>query len=235
MTPTDMSQIQVVDKNRKENDTPAFPESIKSTRLPAAERKRLLISQAVDTFSVRGFHATSMEDVAVAAGVTKPVIYQHFRSKRHLYVAILRHVGLEMKEVLSQGTSKASGGKMRLYAGMEAYFKYAYENATAYELLFGSGGRRDPEFRDLVAEIEQDLAAHVTSTIDVDLDPEHRELAAVSIMGIAEAVMRLYFSKYPPASLNSDKRPPFVGSSAETWSKRAADLAWAGLRAIHRD
>lgn len=235
MAPTNMTQIQEVADPKKEKDSEALSESAKSTRMPAAERKKLLISQAVDTFSIRGFHATSMEDVAIAAGVTKPVIYQHFRSKRHLYVAILRHVGLEMKEVLSRGTSEAEGGKMRLYAGMEAYFRYAYENATAYELLFGSGGRRDPEFRDLVAEIEQDLAAHVTSTIDVDLDPEHREMAAVSIMGIAEAVMRLYFSKYPPSVLNEEERPPFVGSSAEIWSKRAADLAWAGLRAIHRD
>jgi AcrR family transcriptional regulator len=55
------------------------------TRLPASARRRQLLDAALDAFAERGFHATSMNDVAEAAGVTKPVLYQHFGSKRALY------------------------------------------------------------------------------------------------------------------------------------------------------
>ncbi len=212
-------------------DAPA--ETARSIRMPAAERRSLLVQHAVDTFAKKGFHATSMEDVAIAAGVTKPVIYQHFTSKRQLYIAILRHVGEEMKEAIGGKTDELVDQKTRLYRGVDAYCKYAYENHSAYELLFGSGGRRDPEFREVVAEIEQEMADMVTSTIDVDLEEEHRSMAAVAIMGMSEATMRQYLTNYPPSKLSAGSS--YQGSTAQLWSKRLADLAWAGMRAIHRD
>ena len=55
-------------------------------RLPAAERREQLLRTAVAVFADKGFTATSMNDVAEAAGVTKPVLYQHFSSKRELFV-----------------------------------------------------------------------------------------------------------------------------------------------------
>ena len=58
-------------------------------RLPAAERRDQLLGTAVHVFAENGYHGTSMNDVADAAGVTKPVLYQHFSSKRDLLSALL--------------------------------------------------------------------------------------------------------------------------------------------------
>ena len=58
-------------------------------RLPAEQRRTQLLEVAIEIFAERGFHATSMDDIAEAAGVTKPVLYQHFRSKRDLYREVL--------------------------------------------------------------------------------------------------------------------------------------------------
>ena len=60
-----------------------------NVRLPAHERRRQLLDVALDVFAADGFHSTSMNDVAEAAGVTKPVLYQHFASKRQLYLELL--------------------------------------------------------------------------------------------------------------------------------------------------
>ena len=65
-------------------------------RLPAARRRRQLLDVALEVFATSGFHQTSMEEVAEAAGVTKPVLYQHFGSKRELYLELLEDVGGQM-------------------------------------------------------------------------------------------------------------------------------------------
>ena len=57
-----------------------------SVRLSATARREQILDIAVQVFAHQGFHGTSMNDVAVAAGVTKPVLYQHFASKRDLYM-----------------------------------------------------------------------------------------------------------------------------------------------------
>jgi AcrR family transcriptional regulator len=71
------------------------------TRLPAARRRRQLLDVALAAFASHGFHPTSMNDVAEAAGVTKPVLYQHFRSKRALYLELLEDVGERLREAIA--------------------------------------------------------------------------------------------------------------------------------------
>ena len=62
-------------------------------RLTANERREQVLNVALAVFAQRGYHTTSMNDIADAAGVTKPVLYQHFDSKRALYIAVLETVG----------------------------------------------------------------------------------------------------------------------------------------------
>ena len=63
-----------------------------STRLPASERREQLLDVAMTVFAANGYHGTSMNGVAKAAGVTKPVLYQHFTSKRDLYLELIEDV-----------------------------------------------------------------------------------------------------------------------------------------------
>ena len=76
-------------------DEPAGDERARQ-RLPAARRRTQLLEVALDRFAANGFHQTSMEEIAEAAGVTKPVLYQHFGSKRTLYLELLETVGNEL-------------------------------------------------------------------------------------------------------------------------------------------
>src|SRR5688572_33467302 len=93
-------------------------------RLPAPARRRQLLDVALIAFGSGGFHRTSMDDVAEAAGVTKPVLYQHFGSKRALFLELLHDVGGRLLDAIAKATAEASGPRQQVEAGFSAYFHF---------------------------------------------------------------------------------------------------------------
>ena len=66
----------------------------RGTRLPRSARRQQLLEAAQQVFVANGYHAAAMDDIAERAGVSKPVLYQHFPGKLELYVALLdQHIG----------------------------------------------------------------------------------------------------------------------------------------------
>src|ERR1700755_2555234 len=61
----------------------------RSNRLPRHERRRQLLDAALEVFVSQGYHAAAMDEIAERAGVSKPVLYQHFPGKLELYLALL--------------------------------------------------------------------------------------------------------------------------------------------------
>src|SRR3954454_18437406 len=107
-------------------------------RLPADQRRLQLLEVARDRFAEQGFHATSMDEIAEAAGVTKPVLYQHFPSKRALYVELLEDAGRYMLTTLADATGRAETARERVELGFHAYFRFAVDNRPAFKLLLGT-------------------------------------------------------------------------------------------------
>lgn len=186
-------------------------------RLPAPVRRRQLLDRAVDAFAERGFHATSMNDVAEAAGVTKPVLYQHFRSKRQLYQELLEDVGASLRQRIELATRDRGGPREQVEAGFAAYFRFVDERRSAFTLLFGSGARRDVEFAETVSRVEAAVAEWVATLIDADVDDTHRRALAYGVVGLAEATGRNWVA----GALVAD---------ADLLARQVADLAWRGLR-----
>jgi AcrR family transcriptional regulator len=188
-------------------------------RLPAARRRRQLLDVALEAFASGGFHRTSMDDVAEAAGVTKPVLYQHFRSKRALYLELLDDVGRQLLEEITKATASAAGPRQQVEAGFAAYFRFVAEHQSAFRLLFGSGPRRDRQFAAAVRIVEEAIADAIAVLIEADIDDDHRRLLAHGIVGLAEGTGRDWVGS------GLDLDPDQV-------AKRIADLCWAGLRGI---
>ena len=117
-----------------------------SSRLPANARREQLLEVALDTFARAGYHETSMNDVADAAGVTKPVLYQHFESKRELYQALLDDVGARLVAAITEATTGIPSGREQTERGFRAYFRWVAEHPEAFVLLFGGASRQDQEF-----------------------------------------------------------------------------------------
>jgi AcrR family transcriptional regulator len=190
-------------------------------RLPAARRRRQLLDVARDVFADRGFHGTSMDEVATAAGVTKPVLYQHFGSKRALYLELLDDAGSQLIEAIAKATSGALHPRQQVEAGFAAYFGLVHEHEAAFQLLFGGGPKRDDAFAERVHQVEDAIAELIASLIAADLPAGHPLVLAHGIVGMAEAACRRWLQAPPAERLTPDELAAAL-----------AELAWAGLRGV---
>ncbi len=189
-------------------------------RLPAAERREQLLHTAVGVFAEHGFHATSMNDVAEAAGVTKPVLYQHFSSKRELFIELLADIGAELRETIAKATADAAGPRHQIEDGFRAYFRFVDEQTDSFKVLFGSGARRDPEFASFARNVEESIAEAIAELIVIGGEPvSHGLTLAHSIVGMTEAASRYW--------LAHDREP-----DVDTLASQLSQLAWSGLRGI---
>src|SRR5688572_33382675 len=108
-------------------------------RLPAPARRRQLLDVALEAFAGGGFHRTSMDDIAESAGVTKPVLYQHFRSKRALFLELLDDVGRHLLDAITTATIGATTPREQVETGLTAYFQFVADHHASFVLLFGDG------------------------------------------------------------------------------------------------
>jgi AcrR family transcriptional regulator len=201
-------------------DQTARTPSVPTTRLPAARRRKQLLDVALEVFAARGFHPTSMNDLAEAAGVTKPVLYQHFGSKRELYLELLEDVGSRLRDAIGKATSEAAGPREQVARGFAAYFRFVADHEAAFQVLFGGGTRRDEEFATHARRVEENIADTIAALIDVEgLTEAERRLLAHGIVGLAEGTSRHWIHE----GLNGDP---------EDLAARVAELAWAGLRGV---
>jgi AcrR family transcriptional regulator len=194
-------------------------------RLPADVRRQQLLDVAIGLFAARGFKATTMDEIAEAAGVTKPLLYQHFASKRALYLELLDGVAQSLLEAIGKAVAAAAGPRQQVEGGFAAYFHLVATHADAFTLLFGSDLPDDPELSRAVRHVEDMLAEAVDPLIDAGLDEDHRRLLAYAVVGMAEGAGRHLLDNGGAAGR----------AEADRAAQRLADLAWAGLRSVHRD
>jgi len=191
-----------------------------TTRLPAAERRQQLLDVALESFSKQGFHQTSMNDIADAAGVTKPVLYQHFGSKRDLFLELLRELGGRLREAVGKAAVEAGGPRQQVENGMRAYFRWVQEHRAGFEILFDGDTRRDREFMSEAAKVERDIAETIASLIVVEgLGDERRRLLAYGIVGLSETTCRHWLHNK-------------LDLTADELAAQVAELAWGGLRGL---
>jgi AcrR family transcriptional regulator len=159
--------------------------------------------------------------VADAAGVTKPVLYQHFRSKRELYLALLEEVGGRLRDAIGKATVEAGTPHAQVERGFSAYFRWVAEDRAAFMLLFGGGARRDEEFAEAVRRNETAIADAIAPLIQADIDPDHQRNLAYGLVGLAEATSRRLVRSG-------------VEFDPEQVARQMSELAWAGLRGVRR-
>jgi AcrR family transcriptional regulator len=192
-------------------------------RLAPEARRRQLLDVACVEFAERGFYGTAMDDLAQAAGVTKPVFYQHFSSKRALFVAVLENVGERLLTVLIEATGSVETGRARVEQGFAAYFRFVEGDRAAFRLLFGASARNDAEFADVVDNVLARAAAAVSTLIEIAGSPEHRLVLAHAVVGMAEGISRHALTD-PDGPHNPEQLAHWV-----------AELAWFGLRGVRSD
>ena len=166
-----------------------------------------------------------MNQIAEAAGVTKPVLYQHFSSKRELFSELLDDVGSQLSGDILKATADAGSPRSQVEGGFLAYFRFVAERRDAFQVLFGAGSRHDPEFARTVRGFEAGMAEIIAELIVIEgLDHAQRSLLAHGIVGIAEVTSRHWLANHPPGQA--------LEPSADTLARQVSALAWAGLRGV---
>ncbi|MEM8621243.1 MAG: TetR/AcrR family transcriptional regulator [Actinomycetota bacterium] len=189
------------------------------SRLPATARREQILDVALGVFATAGFYGASMNDVADAVGVTKPVLYQHFDSKHDLYRALIDEAGNRMLTSIGKATANTTDGREGTDRGFAAYFRWVAEDGEAFRFLFSSGTRRDDDFSSAIREITAQAANAVAPLIDVEIDAEHRMTIAHALVGMAEGASRQLVQR------GGDFDPDEIAEAISS-------LAWAGLRAV---
>jgi AcrR family transcriptional regulator len=155
------------------------------TRLSASQRRAQLVEVAGRLFAEHGYHSLSMEQLADAAGVSKPVFYQHFPSKRDLYLALLRDAVSELDAQVRKALEGTSSNRERVRGAISAYFDFVEDRN--FRLLFDTAELKETDVRETVdgafCEVTQVVAALIAE--DAGLRPHAARFLASGLLGLA--------------------------------------------------
>jgi AcrR family transcriptional regulator len=197
-------------------------------RLTAEQRRDQLFSVALELFARRGYRATTMDDIAEAAGVTKPLVYQHFSSKRALYLELVDSIAQELLIAVRGAVMRAEGPRQQVEMGFAAYFRLVISREAEFRLLYGRDHADDKELGQALRMVEDAIAEAIDPLIDAGLNDDHRLLLAYAVVGMAEGASRRFMTQRSLSDMA-------VEEEAQRLAQRMADLSWAGLRSVHAD
>jgi len=190
----------------------------RSARLPRSARRRQLLGAAQEVFVAQGYHAAAMDDIADRAGVSKPVLYQHFPGKLDLYLALLEEHAEAMVAAVRDALDSTSDNKQRVAATIEAYFRFVDEDGGAFRLVFESDLTNQSEVRERVEGTTLACAELISEVIreDAGLPKEQSRLLAVGLVGMAQVSARYWLAE--GGSIPRDAA-----------SRLLASLSWRGI------
>ncbi len=157
-------------------------------RLPKAERREQLMAVARSVFVEQGYHAASMKIIAETAGVSKPLLYQHFPSKLDLYLALLDAGIDDLLAKLDASLRNITDNKLRVIATVQTYFEFVDDPQDAYRLVFESDLTNEPEVRARLERLERGVIRRIAAVIkeDTGLSESQATLLGAGLHGMAQ-------------------------------------------------
>jgi AcrR family transcriptional regulator len=161
-------------------------------RLPAGERRALILEAAGRLFGEQGYDAARLDDIAAAAGVTKPILYRHFADKEALYLALLARHRDDLPTFTAAMPAEGTVQE-RLRAVIDGWVAYVESHAYAWKMLFRDtgGGPKVRAFRTEVQAQARAVLVHAIGALSPRPVPERElePLAELMRMGMASTVL----------------------------------------------
>jgi AcrR family transcriptional regulator len=166
------------------------------TRLPRPARRRQLLGAARDVFVAQGYHAAAMDEIAERAGVSKPVLYQHFPSKLELYLALLDESVADLVGAVSAALASTADNRERVPATFRAFFDYVSGAGEAFRLVFESDLSNEPAVRARLDRAMYECAEMVSEFIreDAGVSDDAADLLGMALVGMAQVSARYWLS-----------------------------------------
>ncbi|GAA1780930.1 TetR/AcrR family transcriptional regulator [Actinomadura chokoriensis] len=195
----------------------------RGTRLPRLARRRQLLGAAQEVFVAQGYHAAAMDEIAERAGVSKPVLYQHFPGKLELYLALLDEHAENLVKIVREALESTTDNKLRVQASMQAFYDFVAGDGEAYRLVFESDLRNVAPVRARVDRANQQCAEMIAQVIaeDTGAAAEEAHLLGMGLVGMAEVSARFWLSQHRAIP-------------KDTAEKIIARLAWRGISGFPR-
>jgi AcrR family transcriptional regulator len=168
----------------------------RGARLPRSARRAQLLVAAQEVFVRAGYHAAAMDEIADAAGVSKPVLYQHFPSKLELYLALLDQHSGDLVDAVRGALASTTDNKLRVAATMAAYFEFVDRAGQPFRLVFESDLTNEVAVRERVDAVTERCAEAIAEVIseDTSLPPDEAKLLGVALTGMAQVTARYWLS-----------------------------------------
>lgn len=168
-------------------------------RLPREERRAQVLNAAREVFVAQGYHTAAMDDIAERAGVSKPVLYQHFPGKLDLYVALLDDGIAVLLDTLRASLEATTDNKQRVRGAIAAYFAFVDDPDGAYRLVFESDLTNEPAVRYRVEAADDACSLMLGRVIaeDTGLSAAQAELLAAGLLGMAQIASRRWLREEP--------------------------------------
>jgi len=191
--------------------------------MPKSQRRLQLLTAALEVFVASGYHAAAMDDIAERAGVSKPVLYQHFPSKLDLYLALLDRSTDDLVAAVRDALAATSDNHDRVHATVAAYFAFVADPAGAFRLVFASDLTSEPAVRERVDHADRVCATAVCQLIadDTGLGDAEAMILAMGLIGAAQIAARYWLTQ--GRSVPQDTAARLVGA-----------LSWRGISGFPR-
>jgi AcrR family transcriptional regulator len=147
------------------------------------------LSVAHELFAERGYAAVTMDEVAAAVGVTKPLLYNYFGNKERLYVACMERAGEALFAMIAEAVRDAHTPSEALNAGVRAFFDFLDRDRAAWAVLFGETFSRVGKVAEGVARYRGRIASMAAASLLAQLPAERREAAEVQVQALSEALL----------------------------------------------
>lgn len=193
-------------------------------RMPRDARRAQLLEVALEVFVEQGYHAASMDEIADRAGVSKPVVYQHFPGKLDLYLALLERSCETVVAGVREALSSTPDNRKRVQATMELWFTYVADRGAAFRLVFESDLTNDSDVRAQIDRVVNDSAAAIAEVIaeDTGLPADAAHLLALGLVGMGHVGARNWLTT--DSDLDKHDAAALV-----------ANLAWRGISGFPRE
>jgi len=176
----------------EEDDSVPTVDGYRHGQVPRAVRERQLLDLAEELLAEHGYDGLSIEEIARLAGVSRPIVYAHFKDKESLYLACLRRAREELEHMILEATANATNAREMVELGTNAYFEFVERRGQRWAVLFGGAELSGPGAREItrlrfatVAQISQ-----LISAIAPRADQLTREAFAHAVSGSAEQVAK---------------------------------------------
>lgn len=214
---TDTAERGVEKPARRGRDGAKVPAggSRRGNRLPRDERRGQLLLAASAIFVDRGYHAAGMDEIADRAGVSKPILYQHFSSKLELYLAVLQQHVENLVSGVRQALRATTDNQLRLRSAVQAFFDFIEHDGQGYRLIFENDNVAEPQ---VGAQVRVATEACIDAVFDLisrdsGLDPHRARMIAVGLVGISVDCARYWLDSARPIS----KEDAVEGTVAFAW------------------